>query len=143
MNDIKKRKEIETLFLANGFTQDEFVVGTGKTFSKKGINKERFEFEAKNRKPILNKTAKYAVKYFFDYDFYIVWKTNRYASLNGTQYCTVFTVDSKDAISAYKNNMSAHKGVGFEWNFKENVEVVNFENLKILIENLSKQEGIK
>ena len=28
----------------------------------------------------INKTAKYAVKYFSDYDFYIVWKTNRYAS---------------------------------------------------------------
>lgn len=143
MNVVQKRKEIEDLFLSNKFTQDEFVVGIGKTFSKKGINKERFEFEAKNRKSILNKTAKYAVKYFSDYDFYIVWKTNRDASLNRTQYCSVFSVDANDAINAYRNNMSAHKGVGFEWNFKENVEVVDFDNLRIIIENLSKQEDIK
>lgn len=138
MRYYNKQIEVEKIFLENKFTQDEFVVGTGKTFSKKRINKERFEFGAGNRKPILNKTAKYAVKYFSEYDFYIVWKTNRDASLNRTQYCSVFSVDLDDAIKAYQNNMSAHKGVGFEWNFKENVEVVDFDNLKILIENLSK-----
>ena len=135
MNYVKKRNDIDNLFLANGFSKTDFVVGIGKTYSLKG-NKPRFVFDAKNRDPIFNKTAQYAVKYFFDYDFYIIWKTNRNAKANKTQYCTVFSIDADDALEAYKRNVSAHKGVGFRWNFKESVEVVDIENLKNLISSL-------
>lgn len=139
MRNYAAQREIESIFLENGFAENEFVVGTGQTFSKKG-EKLRFEFRASNRKPVLDKTARYAVKYFSEQDYYILWKT-RYKTLEKREvYRSCYSVDAADAQSSFQLNKDAHKGVEFRWRMQENVIVVDLEGLKRIIENLSKEE---
>lgn len=130
-----KRKEVEELFLKQGFSTDDFVVGVGKTFSKKGKEK-RFEFNARERKPILCHTARYVVKYFSDFDFYIIWKTRQKTTPGRVVFRSVFSLKADDAFEAFKLNSVAHKGVEFEWRLAENVNVVNAEDLKKIVERL-------
>ena len=107
------------------------------TFSKKK-NKFRFEFAAQNRDQILNRTAKYAVKYFYDQDFYILWKVNSLKSEKESCYRTVFSIDRDEAIKAYNANILGKKSVEFEWKFKEDVLITDFEGLKNAVANIVK-----
>lgn len=62
--------KIENLLIENGYELKDFVVGTGETYYK-SVN--RFVFDAKNRKQIINQTAKMAIKYFKKEDILLVW----------------------------------------------------------------------
>ena len=138
MRYYNKQIEVEKIFLENGFTHDDFVVGTGNTFSKKG-KKFRFEFNARNRETVLKHTAKYAVKYFSETDFYILWKVRCKTSPTKYSLRSIYSIDYDEAIEAYNTNKNASKGVEFEWRFKEDVAVVDFETLKKIISNISNE----
>lgn len=140
MRDYIKQKEIEEIFAVNGFSKSEYVVGTGRTFSKKG-NRIRFEFAARNRQQILEKTAIYAVKYFAEQDFYILWKIRQKTSKEREVYRTCLSVDVDDANKSYEANKKVIKGVEFSWQLQEDVVVVDFENLEQIIEKISQKEG--
>lgn len=139
VRNYEKQKEIEKLFSDNGFSDNEFVVGTGETFSTKGKNTKRFEFNAREREEIINCTALYAVKYFSKQDFYIVWKIRCKTTNDQYSRRTILSIDYETAIEAYKTNQKASKGVNFKWRLQENVMVINFEGLKSVIKSLREE----
>lgn len=130
--------KIENIFLKNGFSKDEFVVGTGTTFTKKAKN-YRFEFSAKNREQVLNKTAKYAVKYFAEQNFYILWKLRQQTLPGEYTYRTMPSIGANDAYNAYEQGKMARKGVTFKWRLEEYVAVVDFDSLEKIIHDLSQR----
>ena len=137
MRHFNKELEIEKVFLENGFTNKEFVVGTGDTFYKKG-KKVRFEFDARSRDAVVNHTAKWAVKYFSEQNFCILWKV--YAKTTQSRYCYryIYSIDVDEAMETYNTNRNAKKGVEFEWRFEEDVIVTNFDDFRKIVANLSK-----
>jgi hypothetical protein len=138
MRNYAVQKEIEKIFLENGFTENEFVVGTGQTFSKKD-KKCRFEFRAGNRKPILNRTAQYVVKYFAEQDFCILWEPRRKTSEKREVYRSCYSIDVADAQSGFQLNKDTYKGVEFHWRLQENVTVVDIDGLKQIVKKLSQE----
>ncbi|MBO5040400.1 MAG: hypothetical protein J6D09_04800 [Clostridia bacterium] len=130
------KNEIRELFLKNGFSEETFVIGTGKSHCK---SENKFVFQAKGRKSIRERTAKYAVKYFSEYDFYILWKIKENVSYDRESYRQCLSISFDKAMEAYNSGKPARKGVNFEWCFKESVYVVDFDDLKVLINSLSKE----
>lgn len=105
------RRKIENIIVNNGIDLKYVVVGTGETY----YSTKRFVFDAKNRKEIVNRTARFAIKYLSKHNLILVWDIEKYRHFRGT----VFSVKSKTVFDNFKNGV-ATKAVEFQsWGEEE------------------------
>lgn len=124
-----ERKKVYALLEECNADLTHFIVGAGKTYEKKRL---RFVFDASQRKECLEGTAKYAIKYFSEYNIYLVWTIKQWTELR-TVTRGVFTATYNDVIHAIKNHTFVHKGAEFHSRGAERVEVLTYEELKTFI----------
>ena len=122
-----KEKEIISLLEKYHIDLRTVVVGTGSTYSNK---KRRFEFSARDHQNILQGTAKYAIKYFAEYDCYLLWEVIQNTGRQEIVKRFVFSVSADDVLNSLRKTDKIPKDVAFRGRNQEIVRLFDFAGLE-------------
>ena len=105
------KRKINNLLMKHNIDPEKVLVGTGETY----YSNKRFVFDARNRKEIVNRTAKFAIKYLSKHNFILVWDIEKYRRFRTSK----FSIKSETVFENFKNG-SATKAVEFQsWGEEE------------------------
>ena len=126
------KQEILRILQKNQVDLATVVVGTGETYYKA---RNRFVFDAGNRKEILDKTALYAIKYFHTEKIFILWEVWGTRPNKSFVYRSCLNIDAGAVLNSLGKTDELRKGIEFQWRNKEIVRVFDRVGLENYIAN--------
>lgn len=136
--DIETKRRIHETILKCGLDASVFIVGVGSGYNKK----KRFVFDVSNRRDFDRAKIEYAIKYFADYQFYIVWKNLQTKKDGCSVRRSVFSVDADGVLQNFE--FSPHKVVykraDTRGGYEETVHIFSWDELVKFIESLTESD---
>ena len=119
------KRRIKQIIESAGLNYNDFLIGNGKTYTKK---ENSFYYVYKSDYDISDKNKKFAIKYYSDHDFCLIW--NVYGMNKNGQMIprSKFSLNS-ECVKEKNYDGIAEKGIEFKERYKEKVIISPIEKL--------------